>query len=298
MAYGRRFDRGTGFRPDLSLGPAVKGLLIANVAVFVIQNLARSAGGVLGAGALVDALAFVPSRAFGGFEIWRFVTYMFLHGSFWHIAFNMFGLWMFGTQLERVWGARTFLIYYFVGGVGGAVTYGLFSLTGINSMAYMIGASGAVYAILLAYGVTFPNAVILFMFLFPMKAKYAVAVFALIAFLSLPGGGDVAHLAHLGGMVFGFGFLWFFGGVGRRRGGSMADLERTWRRWRAKARFKVVRPDDSGTRSRRRSGRRGNGRKRNNGSRIDTILDKISREGLDSLSDEEKEILRRASRKQ
>jgi membrane associated rhomboid family serine protease len=297
--YGRRFaGGGVTFGPGFTLGPAIKGLLIANVGVYILQILTQTSDGMALHAPLVDRLAFVPSLAFGRFEIWRFFTYMFLHGGFWHIAFNMFGLWMFGSQLERVWGSRTFLIYYCIGGVGAALTYGVFSLTGAKAVSYMLGASGAVYAILLAYGVTFPNAILLMFFLFPMKAKYAVAVFALIEFLSIPGGGNIAHLAHLGGMVFGLAFLWTFGGLGRYSGRGMADLQRAWRRWRARTRVRVVRPDHrAGAAKRKRSHGGGNGSRGGDGDRIDAILDKISRDGLDSLTDEEREILRRASRK-
>jgi membrane associated rhomboid family serine protease len=273
------------------MGPAVKGLLIANIAIYLIQIWSQNGNG------MVQRFAFVPSLAFGELEVWRFVTYMFLHGSHWHLGFNMLGLWLFGSQLERVWGTRTFLTYFFVGGVGGAITYGLFSLTGASAVSYMLGASGGVYAILLAYGVTFPNAILLMFFLFPMKAKYAVMVFALIEFLSIPGGGNIAHLAHLGGMLFGLGFLWFFGGLGRGTGRGFADLRTSWRRWRARARFRVVPPNRDGRATRRDPRGGGNGNGRAPGDRIDAILDKISRDGLESLTDEEREILRRASRK-
>jgi hypothetical protein len=128
-----------------------------------------------------------------------------------------------------------------------------------------------------------------------MKAKYAVAVFALIALLSIPGGGNVAHLAHLGGMVWGLGFLWTFGGLGKHSWGGMSDLQRAWRRWRARANFRVVRPEQRD--SSRPAPRGGNGSGRGGESRIDEILDKISRDGLNSLTEEEREILRRASKK-
>ncbi|MFO7654159.1 MAG: rhomboid family intramembrane serine protease [Candidatus Krumholzibacteriia bacterium] len=290
----RRFSGGgVTFGPGLTLGPAVKGLLIANFAVFVLQVITRS-------DALVQTFAFTPRLAFQQFELWRFVTYMFIHDGLWHVGLNMFVLWMFGTQLEGVWGSRSFVIYYFVGGVGGAVTYGLFSLVN-EPMALMLGASGAVYAILLAYGVTFPNAVIMLFLVLPIKAKYLVVLFALIELLSMPRGGNIAHWAHLGGMVFGLAFLWFFGGLGRGRGRSLHDVVRSWRRWRGRARFRVVTPRNSaGPTPRRRGagGRGGNGGTDGvSGDRIDAILDKISREGLESLTDEEKNILRRASRK-
>ena len=177
----------------MGLTPGVKLLLIANGAIFFLQSLPLGEQ-------LQNLLSFMPGLAITEFQVWRFFTYMFLHGSFIHILFNMLGLWMFGTQIEARWGMRTFLIYYVVCGLGGAVTYGLFNLAGAGNT-QMVGASGAIYGILLAYGMTFPNSVILVMMIFPMKAKYAVVAFGVMALMNSAGGsGDnVAHLAHLGG---------------------------------------------------------------------------------------------------
>jgi len=270
----------------------VKGLVIANLVVFVLQTL--TGGGMGRSLGIIDVWAsFVPQLAIFDFQVWRFVTYMFLHGGFFHILFNMFVLWMFGSQIEALWGRRTFLTYYFVCGVGAAVIYGVFRLFGYESMVPMMGASGAIYGLLLAYGLTFPNNVILVFMILPMKAKYAVLLFGLIELLSIPRGGSVAHLAHLGGMVAGFIFLQVTApNIARRGGGFVDDATRRWRIFRARNRMRVVRPDE-------RSG--GNGKDKSPPSpgqkRIDIILDKISREGLQSLTDEEQEILRRAGKR-
>ncbi len=276
--------------------PGVKILIIANAAVFILQNFFGP--GRTGHGLLVEWLSFIPHQAIFGLQVWRFVTYMFLHGDFWHIGFNMFALWMFGSQIEVRWGKRNFLLYYFVCGLGGAIVYGLFNLFGIDTFVQMIGASGAVMGILLAYGITFPNSIILFMFIFPMKAKYFVALLALIDLWSIPGDSSVAHLAHLGGMLAGFIFLRVtmpsltsgirLGPLGKGPGG----LGGAWKRHQTKKKMHVVRPKNGG------NGRSDNsGDKSEDEKRIDVILDKISREGLQSLSDEEQEILRRAGRK-
>ncbi len=290
----------------MGMGPAVKGLLIANVAVFVLQFmlLMFSRGG----DPLISWFAFIPRLAVFQVQIWRFVSYMFLHADVMHILFNMFGLWMFGTQIEALWGQRTFLVYYFVCGIGGAMTYGIFSLTGIEAITAMIGASGALYGILLAYGVSFPNRTILLFFILPLKAKYMVIIYGLITLMSIPGGGNVAHLAHLGGMLFGLLFLVVTGGVRVDRlaggaGGGVGDLRSTWHRLRMKSRLKVVRPNGSAQSNRSGGSRQrgGNGGWRSDGGpnagRVDEILEKISREGLQSLTEEEQQILRHASKK-
>lgn len=297
-------------RPGASFGgamtPGVKLLLIANAAVFVLQTL--TGGGLSGQpGPLTRFLAFSPQTAIFGLEIWRFFTYMFLHGGLFHIGMNMFLLWMFGTQVEARWGMRPFLLYYIICGLGGAATYGIFNLVGLESFIPMLGASGAVFGILLAYGLIFPDAVILVMMIFPMKAKYAVILFGLIALMSSVGNNNdgIAHLAHLGGMITGFIFLRVtIPSLGGKMGSTGGGLGAAWKRYRTKKRMRVVRPDEKAG---------GNGRGGYDGKdfyrggdsaekspeqqRIDLILDKISREGLDSLTDEEQDILRRAGRK-
>ncbi len=276
----------------MGLTPGVKILIIANAAVYVLQTLLG--GGMTGRiGPMTDWLGFIPQNAIFGLEIWRFFTYMFLHGGMMHIGFNMLALWMFGGQIEARWGQRTFLTYYVICGLGGAVTYGLFNLIGFSSFVPMIGASGAVYGILLAYGLTFPNSIMLMMMIFPMKAKYVVMIYGLIALMSSATGADggVAHLAHLGGMVTGFLFLKLTIpslSAGVNMGGNLGGA---WKRWQTKRRMKVVRPKSKPGNG---SAPKPNGGKK---SEIDTILDKISREGLQSLTDAEQETLRRAGRK-
>ena len=289
----------------MGMTPAVKGLLIANVVVFVLQSLLGT-GQAGGYDLLVRIGAFTPHSAINQFQIWRFFTYMFLHGGIGHIAFNMFGLWMFGSQIEALWGRRSFLTYYFICGLGGSVLYGLFNLAGIGSYTPMLGASAAVFGILLAYGMTFPNNVILIMMIFPMKAKYAVMLFGLIELFSIPGNSGIAHLAHLGGMLAGFLFLYFTMPAIRPAG-----MSRFMRRFKGKPKIRIVPPNG-------RPGGNGSGEgpgaytgsqpgytwdpksgyeKSPEQERIDKVLDKISRDGLQSLTEEEQAILRRAGKK-
>ncbi len=179
------------------LTPAVKILIIFNISFFLVQELLR-----------IDwfyHLGLVPALVWRGW-VWQLFTYMFLHGGFLHILLNLFVLWMFGGHLERYWGTREFVKYFFITGVGAAVCTVIIKSGSTNPT---IGASGAIYGILLAYGLTFPNSIIYLYFLFPIKAKYFVLFFGLIEFFATisPSGDAVAHLAHLGGMVFGLIYL-------------------------------------------------------------------------------------------
>ena len=227
------------------LPPAIKLLILANVVVFVVQQ-------VFG-GAMIAAFGFSPAEAVGSLDLWQFVSYMFLHGGFGHILFNMLALWMFGTELERMWGSNNFLQYYFACGVGGALMTVVFSMLPVTFaddlwQTVTIGASGAVYGVLLAFGMYFPNRPILIYFLFPIPAKYFVMIFGGIALLSSlsNAGGGIAHTTHLGGLVVGYLYLRRFALTGGRRGMSrgraMAEIKYRYLRWkidRARKRFDV-----------------------------------------------------------
>ncbi len=302
--YGARFG----------IGPAVFTLLVINVGIFLLQYLLRA---FTGRDPLFEWGAYHTGLAVQMGQIWRFFTYMFLHGDFFHLLFNMLGLWLFGSRIEAAWGSRTFTWYYLVSGLGGGLLYGIMSLAGVQADAPMVGASGAIYGILLAFGLTFPDAVI-FVFIFPMRARIAVIIFGVMALMGF-GGARIAHMAHLGGMITGFLFLWIFTGGklsqpprlpgGQKRGsaggrGSYLDaLRNSFHRWRTRMRLTVVdskRDDDTKSgESGKRAARPGNGSgtPRREVSRVDEILEKISKEGLQSLTPEEQDILRRASRK-
>lgn len=188
-----RFGFGSG------ITPAVKVLLIANVAVFVLQLLAPR---------LTYHFALVPQAVWSRFHVWPLLTYMFLHANFMHILFNMFALWMFGCQIERLFGQARFYRFYLLSGLAAGLTHVAFMPTSITPV---IGASGATYAILLAFALYFPDReLFVFPFVFiPIKAKWlviAVGAIALLGAISSPGGG-VAHLAHFGGMVFAYFYI-------------------------------------------------------------------------------------------
>jgi len=184
----------------------VKWLLISNVGIFLATFLlARDESVIRG---LFDWLALSPDHVLRGFRIWQLATYLFLHGGVWHLLFNMLTLWMFGVTLERAWGTRKFLKYYFLCGIGaGLCDVTVNALLG-NWYSSTIGASGAIYGVLLAFGVLYPESTILFLFLFPIQAKYFVMIIGAMALLgSLNVNSGVSNVAHLGGMIFGLLYL-------------------------------------------------------------------------------------------
>jgi membrane associated rhomboid family serine protease len=195
--------------PQLAMPPfrgVVKILVLTCCAVFLLQLL----GQMIFHEALEPMLGFVPGRVFQGW-LWQFFTYSFLHSGVFHILFNMLILWSLGSELELRWGAQTFVAYYFVCALGAALLYGALSLVGMGMRLEipLIGASGAIYGLLLAYGILFGDRVMYFFMVFPMPAKYFVLILGVVEFVSsISSGADgVAHTAHLGGMFTGFLFL-------------------------------------------------------------------------------------------
>jgi len=197
-------------RPQISFGGpltrAVKTIMISCVVVFLYQLISR---GITGRSEINLILGLIPVLVWKKFFIWQLFTYAFLHGGIFHLFFNMFALWMFGCELERHWGTRVFVKYALVTGIGAGISTVIVSP---NLAVPTIGASGLVYGILLAYGLLFPNRLIYLYFLFPIKAKYFVLIFgALELYASWSGSSDnIAHLAHLGGMLFGFVYLRYY----------------------------------------------------------------------------------------
>jgi membrane associated rhomboid family serine protease len=181
-------------------------------------------------GRLETLLGIVPALVWQKGHLWQLVSYMFLHGGFFHILFNMFALWMFGCDLERVWGTARFVTFYFFTGIGAGVMTVLLTPHGYIPT---IGASGAIYGILLAYALLFPERRVLLYFLIPVPVRVFVLIIGLIALFNSVGqpGDSIAHVAHLGGLVFGWIFL---------RG---LDPHGLWQRWawrRRRRRLRVV----------------------------------------------------------
>jgi membrane associated rhomboid family serine protease len=220
--YASSFSFGPG-----PLSPAIKSLIVANVAMFFVTTFVPS---------LVGELGLVPEFVLRRFWVWQLATYMFLHGGLFHILFNMLALWMFGTELEHRWGTRYFVKYYFVSGIGAGILTVLFSLLPFDfavslQRSIIIGASGAIYALLLAYGLYFPDRPILLYFLFPIPAKIFVMIMGAIAFYSsLTPGGGVANATHLGGLLVGYVYL-----KGGPRGGRihpLSELRYRYLKWK------------------------------------------------------------------
>lgn len=177
------------------LAPAVKHLLIINILCYAAYYVLRMQR-------IIDLNGLMGLWPIGSpyFRIWQPFTYMFMHGNFTHIFVNMFMLWMFGNTMENYWGTRRFIFYYLICGLGAGLLYQLIPGAGIT-----VGASGAIYGILLAFGMTFPNEYVYLYFLVPIKTKWMIIGMVVIEllegiFFSYDG---VAHFAHLGGMLVG-----------------------------------------------------------------------------------------------
>ena len=190
--YRYRFSFGYG------LTPVVKNLMIIMGIVFLLQMFVSRWFDLY--------FGLVPVLVWKKYFLWQLFTYIFLHGGFSHILFNLLALWMFGGELENYWGAKRFLFYFFFCGVGAGICTVIFSP---YQFVPTIGASGAIYGLLLAFGWLFPNRLIYIYFLFPIPAKYFVIIFGLIEFFSsMQGSGSgVAHLTHLGGLLFGLFYM-------------------------------------------------------------------------------------------
>ena len=218
--------------------PMVKTLIWANVGAFVASELISPLGTLL-----FDLFGLRPQAVLTGLRVWQPFTYLFLHGGFTHILFNMLALWMGGTELERVWGSKFFLRYYFVTGVGAGVTMIIasFAPSAFGDGMYVsttIGASGAVYGLLLAFALYYPERP-LFMFPFPIPipAKYFVMIIGAFVFFSSfnDTAGGIAHMAHLGGLAVGYFYLKRGGGAGLSqmgRFGVMAEIKYRYLKWK------------------------------------------------------------------
>lgn len=260
-----RFGFGGGY-----ITPAVRYIIFANGIIFLLQNIFGKT--------LEDWTIYWfglhSDFIFKKFYIWQFFTYMFLHGDFIHILLNMFILWMFGCEVERSWGKKEFLKYYFICGIGAGFFHLIFN---ISSSIPVVGASGAIFGILIAFAMLFPDRlIILFPFPIALKAKYWAIIFAgleLLLGLSFKDSG-VAHFAHLGGMIIGFVYLKFgwkitlFSQSFVKRKKMERELQHTIRK-----RQRIVRLREE----------------------VDLILDKINEVGIENLTPKEKRTLKEAS---
>ena len=225
------------YRPSTGAwGRATLYLIIANIVFFAFRLFVQVA--------TIKWLSLIPVRVIFRFEIWRFVTYLFIHGDFWHLFFNMLGLFFFGPALERTLGYRRFWIFYFLCGCGsGAVAVLFYFLLGEGS-AIIIGASGAIFGILAGYGLLFPNSTIYLNFILPIKAKYMVLIYGaleLFATIQYAGGGrsGIASIAHISGMIIAYFYI--------RGGADFRKLKFRYKYWlaeRERKRYLKIYPGD------------------------------------------------------
>ncbi|MFQ6007474.1 MAG: rhomboid family intramembrane serine protease [Candidatus Zixiibacteriota bacterium] len=252
--------RGLGFGPG-RLSPFIKVIIITNVVIFIIQMIYPE---------LIYHLGMTPARFFSEFPnlLYQPLSYMFLHGSIGHIFFNMFALWMFGTEIEYSWGSKSFARFYILAGLAGA-----FLTLAVNfSQPYpIIGASAAIYGVLVAYWIMFPNRYLYIYFLFPIKVKWAIPGMMLLGFLF--SAGNIAHMAHLGGAVFGFLYL-----------------KMDWR-------WSFILQPWKNLRVRRQKVKLAKNRQKAEDvmKRIDAILDKINEVGIENISKSDRKFLEEAS---
>ncbi len=290
--YGGQGMDGYGYQPQMRVrfgppvSPTVKFLLIANIALFALDILT---------GRRLYFLAYNPYFAIRRFFIWQFVTYMFMHGGIWHLLFNMLPLWMFGSDVERRIGRENFITVYLLCGLCGVGLFTLSHMPAINdpNLTTLVGASGAVCGILVAFAMIFPERriTLLIFFVLPLslKAKYLVLGFFVIEVLnelSQAPGNNVAHLAHLGGMLFAYFYMKFkfslslpfaFTQVLSLRAKDYLYRRRYWQSRRRK--YESVHSDSFISEE------------------IDPILDKISKHGIRSLTWRERRILKKARSK-
>ena len=291
------------------LPTVVKNLLIINVlmflATFTFERFHIDLTNILG-------LHFFKAS---DFRVYQIITYMFMHANFGHLFFNMFALWMFGNTLENIWGSKRFLLFYMVCGIGAGlcqelVQYieyvtklsdyamvntgnGVIPMASYLNMMNTVGASGAIYGLLLAFGMMFPDSRIYLYFLFPIKAKWFVIGYAVLELIMGLGGADnVAHFAHLGGMLFGLLLILYWRKHPAGPDKDFKKLKDIFQSWKQKSRkeytpYEEVRNEPKVPRS----DEEYNYQKAQKQRDIDAILDKVAKNGYDSLSKEEKEFL-------
>lgn len=304
-----------------------KNLLIINILVFIATYVLR--------GLNIDLNDILGLHFFlaSDFRIWQFFTYMFMHGGFTHILMNMFMLWMFGMVVENVWGPKKFLFYYIVCGVGAGLCqelaqYGTYLASGMAqlefipigskvypidtylNMIYTVGASGAIYGVLLAFGMLFPEErMFIIPIPIPIKAKWIVMGSIVVELFSAIGTSNdgVAHLAHLGGMLFGFILIRYwkkhpysgYGDFGMNRGHQFFDrMKNTWEQRGGRDTGNATNGNSgswSNTSQSNNTNNRSdwdyNAQKKQQQEEVDRILDKIRKSGYDSLTKDEKQKL-------
>lgn len=312
--YGSRFS-GSGLN---MFPPVIAWLLGINIFIFLLDRLILPGLDILTVHTPIGPISYLTLHGalwpFGSetnlFGVWQYFTYMFLHGDFLHIFFNMLMLWMFGVELEQMWGSKRFLAFYLICGLGAGIVQSIVTMVA-NDGAWTVGASGAITGVMVAFGFTFPDRMVFVMYFLPLRAKFAVLLMIGVnIYFGITGtGGNVAYFAHLGGALIGYlllkfgsnnvplpGFFKDGAAVGAGGGQGMFTFNRTPRRTQD--------PRIIDVRFRDRETQKAEPRQRvpamnfgDDQARIDAILDKISVSGYQNLTEEEKAILQEASKK-
>lgn len=294
----------------LSFPPVIKNLLIINGIVFFVQLLMDNltfdgypAWYLINKWFALNPISGVDAagKPFN-FQVWQLITYQFMHGGFSHILFNMFALWMFGSSIEDIFGSKKFLIFYLLAGVSAGLLHLFVSPLLGSGAAVTIGASGAVFGVLIAYAMFFPDNLIFLYFLIPVKAKYLIGFLIVIEFFAVDSASSgVAHLAHLGGALFGFLYImfdkksyvelknvfkrsYFYKSTDKSQKNIFDNIASTFRRDSnvQDANYYDINRKEEGEVTQK---------------EIDEILDKISQSGYENLTEQEKKILFQASKK-
>jgi membrane associated rhomboid family serine protease len=259
----------------------VKRLMIINAGIFLLQQIFN----LFFAGAAERIFGLNHVGLFSEFKIWQPFTYMFLHGNILHLFFNLLALWMFGGELEQRWGKTTFLQYYIFSGIGAGFFIALMNFIVFTQYGYnpvTIGASGAIYGILLAYGMTWPNREVLLYFLFPIKIKYLLIAFGLMEFVgtissATGSGGTISHIGHIGGLISGFIFIMYKRKKLRKSNSNSASSGGKLNQFMMQERLKRKQQEiDKRIQAK---------------NIIDSLLEKIAKEGMGSLTHKEKSDL-------
>ncbi|HWQ82504.1 MAG TPA: rhomboid family intramembrane serine protease [Ignavibacteria bacterium] len=294
--------------------PVIKYLLISNIAIFLLEFFFLD---FLKVGRTSVGEVFLKNFALFGYDSpffrpWQVFTYMYMHGSFSHLFFNMFALWMFGMELENLWGSKTFFIYYTVCGIGAGLANAFLAplFTSLPPNVPTVGASGSIYGVLIAFGMLFPNRYIYIYFMLPLKAKYLVIIYMAVEVFAVASQSQsgIAHVAHLGGAVVGFLYVYFYLNRGPRKFSRTGDsnvfdnLKNVFEKKDKEANiYDIPKRDitDAEFEDLNKSKYEDDVRQKEREAqeRIDAILDKLSARGYSSLTDEEKKILFQESKR-
>ncbi|MHC4551942.1 MAG: rhomboid family intramembrane serine protease [Planctomycetota bacterium] len=260
--YQQQYSIGGGFK---SIPPVVKWLLISNFAIFLLVNLVPALGNIIyGLGAVF------PESVGNALQIWRVITYQFLHGGVMHLAFNMIVLYFMGPFIERAWGSRGFLKYYLICGAAGGIVYTVLVLVNVLKLGIMVGASGGIYGLMAAMVIMYPRMKVLLWGIIPMTMYWLSILAVIFSLLNIAIGKNVGgEAAHLTGLAMGFAYVLYKPKMTQFR------MKRSQGNWEKKMQVE-----------------------KNFQQEVDRILDKVHREGVSSLSKAEKGILQEATRRE